>query len=205
MIQAYLVRHGTTQAIENQRIQGVSDSPLSARGREEARRTAQALSPIPFNAIYSSPVGRTLETAQIISGSHAGVRIIQLENLREMNFGYYEGKQFFASPDEVPYGLRRLLLLAKVLFAQASGEYLRSVSHRAAASWEQISASSPASTLLIVSHGVLLNYLLKYLLPGEIYKSLKPASLHPCSITELMIASPGRAQLERYNDIAHLK
>ena len=51
------------------------------------------------------------------------------------------------------------------MFAQATGESLRSVSRRAEKSWAEISAAAPEGKLLIVSHGVLINYLLKYLLP----------------------------------------
>ena len=54
----YLVRHGTTEDIEKHLMQGSSDSPLSARGREEALRTAEALSGIrlmpPFPARWGA-------------------------------------------------------------------------------------------------------------------------------------------------------
>ena len=59
----FLVRHGTTEDIEKRIMQGSSDSPLSARGREEARRTGEALSGIRFDAAFSSPMGRAWETA----------------------------------------------------------------------------------------------------------------------------------------------
>jgi len=200
----YLVRHGTTEDIERHLMQGSSDSPLSARGREEARRTGEAISGICIDAAFSSPMGRAWETAQIVARPHAEIEVIPLNDLHEMDFGYYERKPFFASPDEEPRGLRRLFLLMKVIFAQLTGESLRSVSRRAVKSWAEISARAPEGRLLIVSHGVLINYLLKYLLDEQVFKSLRTVGIKPCSITELKVSSAGRAELIRFNDVAHL-
>ena len=201
----FLIRHGTTEAIEKHLMQGSTDSPLSAQGREEARRTAKELSTMRFNAAFSSPMGRTLETARILASAHARLEIIQLDDLHEMDFGFYEHKLYFASPDEVPTGLRRLILLVKIVLAQATGETLIQVSRRASRSWEQLSAVVPEGVILIVSHGVLLNFLLKYLLPEATFETIKPVSLRPCSITELEVTSPGKAKIIRINDMAHLK
>lgn len=200
-----LIRHGTTEDIDQRLMQGASDSPLSARGREEARRTAEALGSLPFNAAFSSPMGRALETAGIITSAHPGLEVVRLDDLHEMDFGFYELKPYFASPDEVPHGLRRLSLLAKIMLAQATGETLANVGKRALKSWNQISTIAPEGLVLIVSHGVLLNYLLKYLLPGSTYKAIKPINLRPCSITELQVPSAGTAGIIRVNDTAHLK
>ncbi len=205
MHQLILIRHGTTEDIEQHLMQGASDSPLSARGREEAQRTADELGGINFSAAFSSPMGRALETAIIIASAHPGLELIQLNTLREMNFGFYECRPYFASPDEVPHGLRRLVLLAKVMLAQATGETLSHVGKRASNSWEQISAEVSEGSIFIVSHGVLINYLLKYLLPDAIYKDIKPVNLHTCSITELEVPSAGNARIIRMNDTAHLK
>ena len=205
MQNVFLVRHGTTEDIEKHLMQGASDSPLSARGREEAQQTAGVLGRIRFKAIFSSPMGRARETAQILAGRHPGLEITLLDDLHEMDFGYYEKKPYFASPDEVPHGLSWLSLLAKIMIAQATGETLSHVSRRALKSWGQIISKVPEGPILIVSHGVLINYLLKYLLSKPDFEAIKPANLRPCSITELEVTSPGNAKLIRINDTSHLK
>lgn len=205
MHHVFLIRHGTTEAIEKHLIQGSTDSPLSAKGREEAHSASEALKNIPFKAIFSSPMGSAMETARILADPHPDVEIIQLHDLHEMDFGFYELKPFFASPDEAPRGLRRLSLLVKIMLAQATGEPLKHVSQRASSSWEQIFTMAPDGEILIVSHGVLLNYFLKFLLPEATYEAIKPVSLHTCSITELKVYSPGKAEKMRFNDTAHLK
>ena len=185
-------------------MQGSSDSPLSARGRDEALRTAEALSRIRFDAAFSSQMGRAWETAQIIASRFPDMDIIALDDLHEMDFGFYEKKPYFASPEEVAHGFRRLLLLIKVLFAQVTGESLHSVSKRAVMSWNEITLRAPKGSILIVSHGVLINYLLKHLLDEQVYKTLRTATIKPCSITELIVGSAGDVQLKRFNDAAHL-
>ncbi len=199
-----LIRHGTTEDIEKRLMQGSSDSPLSARGREEALQTAEALSGIPFDAAFSSPMGRAWETAQVVALAHPELKVVRLNDLHEMDFGFYEKRVYFASPEEVPQGFRRVLLLMKVLFAQATGESLRSVSRRAVKCWAEISARVPEGRLLIVSHGVLINYFLKYLLDVQTFKGLQTTAIKPCSITELKVVVPGNAELIRFNDVAHL-
>ena len=186
-------------------MQGASDSPLSVQGRDEARRTAEALSRIKFDTAFSSPMGRALETARLLVQPHQDLELTVLADLHEMDFGFYEKKVYFASPDEVPHGFRRLSLLAKVMVAQVTGEPLSHVFKRAKKSWECISAAAPEGTLLVVSHGVLLNYLLKHLLAKPDFAALRPGGLHPCSITEIMAACAGDAKLIRLNDTAHLK
>jgi broad specificity phosphatase PhoE len=84
------VRHGTTEWIEQGRLHGVSDAPLSLRGQQEARLAAQALADRHFDAFYTSPLGRARETAAII-GQAIGLEPIPLDGLREMDFGWLEG------------------------------------------------------------------------------------------------------------------
>jgi broad specificity phosphatase PhoE len=86
-----IVRHATTVWMEEDRFHGILDSPLSATGREEARRTGMALGrQPPFDAFYCSPSGRAVETARIM-GPYLH-REPQIEpRLREMSFGRIEG------------------------------------------------------------------------------------------------------------------
>ena len=173
MQHSILVRHGTTEAIEKRLMQGASDSPLSAKGSKRRAGLPDALSAIRFNAAFSSPMGRAWETAHIMPAAPR-MEAITLDDLHEMDFGFYEKKPYFASPDEEPRGLRRLYLLIKVIFAQATGESLRSVSRKTQKDWAEISAQAPAGKLLIVSHGVLINYLLKHVLNEQEFRASKP-------------------------------
>ena len=65
----YMVRHGETQWNTEGRIQGQTNIPLSEVGKNQARLAADRLATVTFDAVYSSDLDRTLETAKIITES----------------------------------------------------------------------------------------------------------------------------------------
>jgi alpha-ribazole phosphatase len=87
----YLVRHGETEWNAENRLCGRSDVPLSEAGRRQAESLAERLKPIPFEALYSSPLKRALETARLIS-ELVGLEPILDPRLVELDYGRWEGK-----------------------------------------------------------------------------------------------------------------
>jgi broad specificity phosphatase PhoE len=88
-----LVRHGETVHNAQGIAQGWSDSALSPRGEEQVARLATRLATQNVDAIISSPLGRALSTANVIA-SAVGVEVTTLDELREMNYGGWEGRSF---------------------------------------------------------------------------------------------------------------
>ena len=88
-----LVRHGETVHNVARITQGWSDSELSERGREQVLRLAERLKAMQPTALYSSPLGRAMSTARAIAEA-TGLDIVQLDDLREMNYGRWEGRAF---------------------------------------------------------------------------------------------------------------
>ncbi|WP_309104547.1 histidine phosphatase family protein [Microbacterium sp.] len=86
-----LVRHGQTDWNLARRIQGTTDIPLNDTGRADARRAAEELSCTTHHAIYSSPLLRARETAQIIADELGLVPSAVVPDLREREFGDGEG------------------------------------------------------------------------------------------------------------------
>jgi probable phosphoglycerate mutase len=87
-LRIYLVRHGQTTWNVERRVQGWSDPPLSSEGRRQAARVARRLRRERLDAIYTSPSTRAADTARIIAGARP---IVTLTDLRERNFGVFEG------------------------------------------------------------------------------------------------------------------
>lgn len=85
-----LVRHGQTILNARRHLQGACDSPLTRPGRAGVRVTAQHLATHRFNAVYSSPQGRAVQTAVEILRHHPGRRLNVDEGLRELSFGSLE-------------------------------------------------------------------------------------------------------------------
>ncbi len=86
-----LVRHGETDWNAAGRIQGSTDTALNARGRAQAAELAERLRAAgPAEALYTSPMLRARETAEII-GAALGLVPQPMEELRELSFGAWEG------------------------------------------------------------------------------------------------------------------
>ena len=91
-MEIYLIRHGETKWNNAHLLQGQSDIALNEYGRELAGITGRALDEISFDAIFSSPLIRAFETANLIRG-HRNIPIIRDDRLKELCFGDYEGKK----------------------------------------------------------------------------------------------------------------
>ena len=85
----YMIRHGETDFNRQRRIQGQSDIPLNAWGRELARRTGKGLEDVRFDLVVTSPLIRAKETAQLIVGEKS-IPFIEEPRIQEIAFGEYE-------------------------------------------------------------------------------------------------------------------
>ena len=85
----FLIRHGATVLTAEDRFAGATDVELSDEGRGQVRRLAERLSLIPVDAIYASPLGRTMETAGILAAPH-GKDVLARDGLKEISHGHWE-------------------------------------------------------------------------------------------------------------------
>ena len=88
-----LVRHGETLWNEERRCQGITDIPLSEKGVEQAKRLKERLRDEKIDIAFSSPLKRALKTAEIILEGR-NIKLIVREDLRELDFGIFEGMVF---------------------------------------------------------------------------------------------------------------
>ncbi|ESQ74597.1 histidine phosphatase family protein [Asticcacaulis sp. AC402] len=86
----YVLRHGQTDWNLQLRLQGSTDIPLNAQGRNQARTAAEILTGQGITKVISSPLSRALETAHIVAGRLALEPVIDAR-LIERNFGLFEG------------------------------------------------------------------------------------------------------------------
>ena len=126
--QLVLVRHGETEWTERGLLHGRLDSPLSAAGRRHARQTAQALREEQFDALFSSPKGRALETALALSQT-VGLTPTPLDDLREADYGWLEGQSLrHVDPDgPANWLVRPVVWLARALSAEPAPHMARRV------------------------------------------------------------------------------
>lgn len=89
MIEVFLLRHGQTDwNADNNRYCGRTDLSLTPFGIEQANKVREQLKGYRFSGVYSSPLKRAYQTAQIISPQI----VIKDERLIELDFGSWEGK-----------------------------------------------------------------------------------------------------------------
>ena len=88
-----LIRHGETIWNKDGRVQGLSDIELSDVGLDQAHKLAFSIQNVNIKAIYSSPLKRAYQTAQIINEIH-NVPIYLEPGLMEMHHGNFEGLTF---------------------------------------------------------------------------------------------------------------
>ncbi len=86
-----LVRHGQTIENANRIVQGQLDGTLSELGKQQAIETAEKLRNTKFDYIYCSDLGRCKQTAKEIIKFHQKTPIQYSSELREMNFGDFQG------------------------------------------------------------------------------------------------------------------
>ena len=86
----YIARHGQTNWNILGKTQGHGNSDLTEKGKEQAKQLANALKDYPIDMIFTSDLGRAIETAQII-GNEIDVKVQKTKALREMGFGAWEG------------------------------------------------------------------------------------------------------------------
>lgn len=90
MLNVYLVRHGETEwNADGNRYCGRTDLPLIDKGLQQVEATKKELKETSFDQVYSSPLQRSLKTAQIVSGQSD---IVTDKRLIEVDFGGWEGK-----------------------------------------------------------------------------------------------------------------
>jgi probable phosphoglycerate mutase len=192
----YCLRHAPTDWNSESRIQGRTEIVLSEEGREMARTWAQSLHEGVFDMILSSPLGRAVETAQILN-AHLGLPLHTDPGLVEQDWGQWTGL--------TKAELKELRSAVKAqekrgfAFTPPGGESRDSVLMRACDALIGFAAAHPgASALVVTHHGVLkcLAYALSGLdyLPGDPLP-IKPYRLHRIECLDNELA-PAQLNLE---------
>ncbi|MCI6151826.1 histidine phosphatase family protein [Fusobacterium perfoetens] len=87
----YFVRHGETEWNLKKIFQGIKNSPLTKLGKEQARKLKIKLNSIDFTHYYSSPLGRAVETLEILTEDRKEKKLETIEYFREIDMGEMEG------------------------------------------------------------------------------------------------------------------
>jgi probable phosphoglycerate mutase len=87
-----LIRHGENDYVSKKRLAGrLPQVHLNEKGRGQAEALARRLAKAPIKAIYSSPLERTMETAEPIAAA-LDLPVLPCEGMIEIDFGTWQGK-----------------------------------------------------------------------------------------------------------------
>ena len=151
-----MVRHGQSTANARGIWQGQMEFPLSDEGRRQALLAGRALAREPFDAVYSSPLARAFETAEIISrqgGAAEGV--MPVDGLKERHGGLLQGLTWADQEERDPELVKKLLSLPEEeRWAVVGAETDEQVMARFETAINDILNRQPdGSRFVVVSHG----------------------------------------------------
>ncbi|KAJ7264959.1 histidine phosphatase superfamily [Mycena haematopus] len=147
----YVVRHGETESNKESVIQGQLDTELNETGVEQARRLADALRLVHFDAAYSSDLVRALKTAQIILEHRPNIEIRREEDLRERFLGDLQGTKIGETIQaRMALGVgNETVERAEVFSARAIGWWKKAILQRTRA----LPPRETPYNILVTSHG----------------------------------------------------
>ncbi len=145
-----LVRHGLTHQLVENRYQGWSDPSLNDEGKREVRDLVPRFEDLVPEVIFSSPLKRAKETAEILSG-RIKLEISEDERIKEMNFGDWEGQTYEEITAKDPEAFEWWKKDVEH-FCPKNGESVAQLRIRVRQFLDQILAM-PADRIAIVTHG----------------------------------------------------
>ena len=189
-----LVRHGQTVQNVAGIAQGWNDSELSDAGRDQVLRLAKRLSHMKASALYSSPLGRAMSTAQAIAEA-TGLPITTLDDLREMNYGGWEGRSFLDVRREDEETYQRWI--ADEACPCPGGESHNDVRQRLERAFAAMSSPRP----IVVTHGTALRIAVTALLELPVMHSRYFAQDN--AALNVFVSRSGRWVMKCWNDDSH--
>lgn len=147
-----VVRHGETDWNIAGILQGWLDVPLNERGREQSREWAKTFAARGFTRVYTSPLRRSLETAEIIAERLELPPPTSHEGLKERNFGDIQGIPKAELAELNPHVYQQILKRNPAC-SFPEGEEMEEFATRVLDAVMEIGGSNPRERVLVITHG----------------------------------------------------
>jgi probable phosphoglycerate mutase len=201
MTRLILVRHGETEWNVAGRAMGQLDSPLTALGQFQAQRLAERCAVTPFDALYSSDLGRARATAQVIA-DQCTREVVLDARLRERNMGIFQGltgaEMESRFPDE-----RATYRRVGSPYVIPSGESAEQTIDRALQCLDEIAGRHVGETLVVVTHGGILMGLFESVLGLPFGSASRYLRLN--AAWNVFSRDSDKWVLETWGDVTHLE
>ena len=202
-VRILLARHGETVFNVDGRWQGQSDSPLTERGRAQARQLARALADEPIAAVYSSDLGRAVDTAKEVARLHR-LTVTTDRRLREINTGAWTGKGRAELTVEFPGGLEAWATSPSSM-RLPEGETIAEAQRRALAFFADRMPAYADQTVVVISHGAITQTILVHAMGGSLDDLWLEQRVDNCQISRLEWTPSHGLTLIDLSDVRHLE
>lgn len=197
----FMVRHGATVLSAEDRFAGATDVALSDEGREQTRRLAERLSGEHVAAVFASPLGRTVETAQILAAPHQ-LKVQTRDGFREINHGHWEQMTRHEVEERFPEEAAEWEK-DPYTFAPLGGESGLAVTARALPALIDLVREYHGKNILVVSHKATIRLLLSSLLGFDPRRYRDALDQKPAALNIVDFRDATRARLTLFNDTSH--
>ena len=175
VLKLYIVRHGETEWNVIKRFQGQLNTPLTEKGMEKLRKTGKKLENVLFDEVYTSELGRTVASAEIILNENNGYKNnkLELQKLAELNevyFGVWQGltyeEVFLKYPEE---GNNYFYNVKNYKAENVEAEKLEDALERFLKGINKILDSHESGNILVVTHGTVFEMFMNYVANDSIF------------------------------------
>ncbi len=200
MTDLYIIRHGQTKWNLENRIQGNLDSPLTELGLRQAGWLSDAYEDCKIDIIYTSTLDRAYNTAKIFRGDRE-IDIIRLDELKEINFGEWEGRKFMEIKEEDPEGFNAFRF-APETFSPIGGETFKEAKARVVDAVDDILEKNKGGKVAIVIHGAVLKLLMGHFMNHTINQVWDEPIIRPTSVSHIRFEEED-PEILKFGDVSH--
>lgn len=200
MTEFFLIRHAINDWVKTGRLAGWTPGVhLNSDGKRQAQALGEHLADVSLAAIYSSPLERTMETAEAIAAHHTDLTVQELSGVGEVRYGEWQGAKLSK--------LRRQKLWQTVQVYPSrahfpGGEAIRQAQARAVDALEQLVHRHPDKRVVIVSHSDVIKLIVAHYL-GAHLDLFQRIEISPASLTIIRLGA-NRPYIVRVNDTSYL-
>lgn len=198
----YLVRHGEAQGNIDGTFQGHTDCEITEKGKLQLACLKERFKEISFDAIFSSPLLRTIETAEAVNFYH-DLSLQVDRGLIEINGGVFEGK-FWKEIEQIYPNEHEIWTKTPHKFKITDGENMEDCYNRITLTVTKLAARNRGKTIVIVSHGCAIRNFLCYAMGGSADKLATVPWSDNTAVSEIEFDHNLKPTIIFQNDVTHL-
>ena len=201
----YLIRHGETGGNSEGRFQGIIDNPLNFSGINQAQMLGMAFSLSKIDLLYTSPLLRAKQTAEIIASMHGMEKLTPIiePGLIVLNGGLLEGRRFSELAEEYPEVIEAMNRHPATLECP-QGESMRDVSERIVETVNRLVRENKGKVILAVSHGIIISSYI-HAVSGKPFEEMSNGMVANASVSKFLFNDDMIACMEYADDRRHME